>query len=1554
MSKIFLSNSIILLCLSFLFFIFCTDITRENENDPDNPNYIKNSISIIIDSTGIDTLDTESKIRLGITCAEDIILERIQNITFTFAPGAELKKEHDGAPGYNEIWLDSTYTYNTVGEKKITLFVKTINNDDIYDSININIGGVGAYFKNKTIDAPTEAVFEDTSVTLSVKGKAGGTDSLKYQWYKDTSFSDSTWSNALENQIYETCNLTSITLEDSGYYFCIVNNLYGSDTSEKVFLDIKLIPVDSNAPVVFFTESAKSGNENTNGTIAVGLSKQSDEEVSVVCQLSNSSTATQGVDHVFKDYKVVFSSGEVIKSVPIGITDDNLKESSENVALVLTTPRKCRLHSDSINEFIHTILDNDESFVGFSSSSFSGSEDSSVTIRDSIPVILSALNSVPVTVDFSVLTTSTAEVGEGKDYKIIGTQTITFPAFKDTAYIALDLFDDELIEGDENIVLALNNPTGGIKISSADSLCTYTIRDNDIVTIAFNVAQADSISENAGVMSITVSLSKVSENRITVNYQATDITAQGNGVDYGFADTTKSIVFEPGDPSKEITLNIINDSQYEGDETFSINLINPSANAILGTNSSFTSKIIDDEKLNISFSEPILEGAESVTKVFVPVTLSEKPLKNMSIDFVALQSSIATIDVDFSIVTESPITFISGDTTTKQIEVSIVNDKIDELNELFYIKLDKPINATIGEDSIFSYNLLDDDYTVKVTSAGNGTVTPDESQVVSQGDSIAITATADEHYHFIGWTLTSGLTVKNSAASLTVINNISDSGTVTANFTIDSFTVQVSAGENGNLTGAGDIIVPYNGVINVSGVTADPNYVFNKWVVTGNVALDDPADSSNINALFRVTGAGTIKATFKLQEYEIEVLKIGNGSLDQNGIVKVSHGGSLTINATADSNYHLVKWESDSFDVGVVNEVAKVIENITKNGTITAFFAIDTHTVTITAGLNGSVTTSGGDEIVKYVAHGDSIDIEAYADEHYHFLSWTNQNSLEIVDTTKSVTKVKNVTADGVFIANFEVDSHAINVSVKNGQSAMGSTSPTETNYYDYGQEVTVTATSSVGSKFAFWEIGSGGTSDNNPYTFTVSANESITANFESVLCTLSIAATQYGSVPLSSIVVPYNNDTAITINPERGCRFNTWTNPEGFTISDEGEGKYRISGVTKNGSLTANYEIIPPVDGVVYVDKNANSNGAKDGTSWYNAYTSFTKALDSTTTGKTFWVAEGVYTPVDGMEDPYNRTLKFILQSGDTIVGGFNGFNTSIPSSDSVFNISTLSGDIGELGSSSDNSGLLIRTNSNAIIRNFTIQDAGDDSKNGNAFDVWGDGTLIENCIIQKILGSGIKINAHDVHIKNCVFIDNKADQGAGIYMYSTLFNSWKNILIENSLFINNETSAGGAIYSNSNTKDVKYVNCTIAYNNCTGDFSAGIHNEGNDTLINCIIYGNTVSNASFAGTQLYKANLVFRCNIQDESGLGIGSKILTTGSTTILDVDPHFLGQDYIGEDQVWYTDDDELHLDTGSPCKNQGGSPTSINTDLPIGDIMHRNRVLAGGVDMGAYEQ
>lgn len=224
-------------------------------------------------------------------------------------------------------------------------------------------------------------------------------------------------------------------------------------------------------------------------------------------------------------------------------------------------------------------------------------------------------------------------------------------------------------------------------------------------------------------------------------------------------------------------------------------------------------------------------------------------------------------------------------------------------------------------------------------------------------------------------------------------------------------------------------------------------------------------------------------------------------------------------------------------------------------------------------------------------------------------------------------------------------DRHAVNISVKSGQSAMGSTAPTGINYYDYGQQIIIIATVNIGYEFTFWEIGSSGISQSNPCTLSIRGDEAITANFQSNLCTLSIASSQYGSVLFSNVIVPYDTDTVITVSAERGCAFSSWTNPDGFTISDEGNGKYRISNITKNGSLTAKFAVVAAVNGVVYVDKNANRNGAKDGTSWYDAYTSFTKALDTETEGKTFWIAEGVYTPVDEMGDPNNRTLKFILQ---------------------------------------------------------------------------------------------------------------------------------------------------------------------------------------------------------------------------------------------------------------------------------------------------------------------
>ncbi len=104
-------------------------------------------------------------------------------------------------------------------------------------------------------------------------------------------------------------------------------------------------------------------------------------------------------------------------------------------------------------------------------------------------------------------------------------------------------------------------------------------------------------SENAGVITINVSISNPSStNATTVEVALTGGTAT-NGVDYSNF-TTQTLTFPAGSSANQsFTVNIIDDSEIESDETIIFTLQNPSGgtNATLGTITTFTLTIQDND-----------------------------------------------------------------------------------------------------------------------------------------------------------------------------------------------------------------------------------------------------------------------------------------------------------------------------------------------------------------------------------------------------------------------------------------------------------------------------------------------------------------------------------------------------------------------------------------------------------------------------------------------------------------------------------------------------------------------------------------------------------------------------------------------------------------------------------------------------------------------------------------------------------------------------------------------------------------------------------------------
>lgn len=173
----------------------------------------------------------------------------------------------------------------------------------------------------------------------------------------------------------------------------------------------------------------------------------------------------------------------------------------------------------------------------------------------------------------------------------------------------------------------------------------------------------------------------------------------------------------------------------------------------------------------------------------------------------------------------------------------------------------------------------------------------------------------------------------------------------------------------------------------------------------------------------------------------------------------------VSLKAVPDKHYHFVKWSDGNTDNP---RTVWVYQDIT----LTAEFAPNQYTIT-TYAQHGSVNGGGTYD------YGTTATLSATANEHYHFTRWTDGNT----DNPRTV----SVVGDATYTAEFAINRHSITVIYDTQQGVV-----TGAGMYDYGTQVTLTATANKGYEFAQW---SNGVTD-NPYLLTATADLTLEAQF--------------------------------------------------------------------------------------------------------------------------------------------------------------------------------------------------------------------------------------------------------------------------------------------------------------------------------------------------------------------------------------------------------------------------------------------------------------------------
>ena len=254
------------------------------------------------------------------------------------------------------------------------------------------------------------------------------------------------------------------------------------------------------------------------------------------------------------------------------------------------TPGTDRLQDrwgNGVAGFTGRVARNDTAEPALSIASATAAEDDG---RIEFAVTLDAASGETVTVDYATLD-GTAKAGT--DFAA-ASGTLEFAAGETSETVEVTLADDALAEGDETFKVMLSNASGA---SVAANEATGTIEDDEGTP---TLTITDATATEGDALAFTVTLSPAASADVTVGYAAADGTAtsdsgHADGADYTAPAADAQLTILAGQTTGTISIATGDDSNHEGDETFTLTLADPSSNAVLGTPKTATGTIENDD-----------------------------------------------------------------------------------------------------------------------------------------------------------------------------------------------------------------------------------------------------------------------------------------------------------------------------------------------------------------------------------------------------------------------------------------------------------------------------------------------------------------------------------------------------------------------------------------------------------------------------------------------------------------------------------------------------------------------------------------------------------------------------------------------------------------------------------------------------------------------------------------------------------------------------------------------------------------------------------------------
>ena len=393
-----------------------------------------------------------------------------------------------------------------------------------------------------------------------------------------------------------------------------------------------------------------------------------------------------------------------------GVNDDVDNGDSRSVTIT-NTPSGAGYSSSSSNNVTVTVTDDEDAptleILGEEAAEGNAGTTTALTFK----VTMRGPTDQVVTVAYADAGTGTATAGT--DYTAIAAGTLTFAPSETSKTITVMVRGDDVSEPDETVVIALRSPPPNATI--AEGSATGTIIDDDASRLSIK-AGATSVDEGESLI-FTVSLDPpIDDEQVTVEV-VTGGTATA-GADY--TGVPETLTFAAGEGSKTITVAVVDDADYELDETVEVELSNqkPTGSVAIETGKAMVTIEENDDPPALSISgTSVAEGnADTTSKLTFAVTKSGGTSMEATVAYVDAGTGTAIAGTDYTAIAAGTLTF-APDETSKTITVVVKGDDESEGDETVVIRLTSPSNATIAEGKgAATGTIIDDDTLPRVAT----------------------------------------------------------------------------------------------------------------------------------------------------------------------------------------------------------------------------------------------------------------------------------------------------------------------------------------------------------------------------------------------------------------------------------------------------------------------------------------------------------------------------------------------------------------------------------------------------------------------------------------------------------------------------------------------------------------------------------------------------------------------------------------------------------------------------------------------------------------------